>query len=112
MNDDAASRLDQLEVRLGLKDSPPPEDEWDQQNASYLLGCEAELVEAKARKDKAQADAVAAAMTALLDTLSTPRRKAVQKLMEHDRPLRGQPMPKLVDVVPRWAYTSPGKRIG
>ncbi len=96
LNDDAAGRLEALEVKLGLKDSPPPEDQWDQQHASYLLGCEAELTEAKSRKDKSQIDAVTAAMTEFLDSLGPQRRKAVQAIMATDRPLRGQAMPRTV----------------
>ncbi len=96
---DTTARLDALEVRLGIRDSRPPEDEWDQQHASYLLGCEAELTEARSRKDRPQIDAITVEMKALLDGFTPERRKAVRKLMEHDRPLRGQPMPKMCDVL-------------
>ena len=92
MNDDTGSRLSALEVKLGLRDvEPPPEDEHDQQHSNYLLGLEAELAEAKRQKNRTQIDAVTAEMTAVLDKLSSERRRAVLKIMEHDRPLRGQP---------------------
>ena len=100
MNDDAASRLERLEVKLGFRDPEPPAPEGgtDQFIASYLLGCEAELKQARGDKNKTQADLITAEMTARLDSLSPQRRKAVQKIMDADRPLRGQPMPQMVSV--------------
>ena len=115
MTDNMASRLERLETKLGFKDSRPPlpEGGTDQLIASYLLGCEAELKEARGTKNKALADEVTVAMTERLDALGPERRRSVKKLMDRDRPLRGQPMPKMVDVVPPWGSgTGPRKRIG
>ena len=90
MNGDAASRLDDLEIRLGFKAEPPPPDQWDQQHSNYLLGLEEELKQARADKNKVQVDATTAAMTEFLDTLSPERRKAVQKIMARDRLTRAR----------------------
>ena len=116
MNDDMASRLERLETKLGFKDSrePLPPGGSDQLIASYLLGLEAGLKEARGTKDKAQADLITVEMTARLGALSPERRKVVQAIMAHDRPLRGQPGPKLVDVVPPYGSvsTAPRRRVG
>ena len=95
---DTADRLRRLEVKLGFRDAepPPPEGGTDQFIASYALGLEAELAEAKGRKDRVQVDATTAAMTELLDRLGPQRRKAVQRIMAADRETRGQPMPQMV----------------
>ena len=115
MTDTADDRLHRLEVKLGFRDAepPPPEGGTDQLIASYALGLEAGLAEARGDKDKTQADLITAEMTAVLDRLSPDRRKTVKKIMAHDRPLRAQPGPKLVDVVPPYGSgTGPRRRVG